>query len=311
MQPMKTIARISLLLLFFGNVSLAQNSQNQSQNDIASTAINQASNIVPSDSIKGKPKRDVPWFVERFKISAGAYEALNNTNIKVGTNSGSTGTEIDFENTLGFTKYSPSFFADIQWRSSSRSRFALSYYNLRRNANYRLRESLDFGNHTYQVNADVYAYFNTSIYRFSYGYAIFSKPKYELGLLIGTHIIGANAGIRLLTNVVNAQVRDDFGVTAPLPDFGIWGGYAISNRFAVNGEIDYLAVKVKTIDGKILAYNISLIYKILAHLNLSAGMTGLNFKVNAYNDNLNGRLRWGNNGIFLKATYTFGNNNWK
>jgi len=287
---MKIKAKISLLLIFFWIGSFAQ---------------------VKTDTLTIKSKRDVPWFVERYKISAGFFEGLNNTSVKVGTDSGKIGTAIDFEDNLGFTKYSPSFFADIQWRSTSRSRFALSYYNLRRNANYRLRESIDFGDNTYQVNADVYAYFNTSIYRFSYGYAFFSKSKFELGLLIGTHIIGAKAGIKLNTNIVSAQINDDFGVTAPLPDFGIWGGCELSNRFAIIGEIDYLAIKINTINGRILGYNLSLIYKPLKNLNLTIGSTGLNLKVDAYSDNLNGHLKWGNNGVFLKATYSFGNNNWK
>jgi len=129
--------------------------------------------------------------------------------------------------------------------------------------------------------------------------------------LIGTHIIGAKAGIGLNTNIVSAKITDDFGVTAPLPDFGIWGGFALSNHFAINGEIDYLAIKIGTINGRILGYNLSLIYKPLKKLNFAIGSTGLNLKVDAYTDNLNGHLRWGNNGMFLKATYSFGNNNWK
>ncbi|MBP8157067.1 MAG: hypothetical protein KAX93_01690 [Flavobacterium sp.] len=304
---MKKTAIISIQLVFISITTFGQS--NQYQNDIADAGIEQTSTITNFDTTK--TKREVPWFVERFKISAGFYEAMNNTNIKVGTNSGSIGTTIDFENSLGFTKYSPSFFADIQWRSTSRSRFILSYYNLRRDAKYKLRESIDFGNNTYDINADVYAYFNTAIYRFSYGYAIFSKPKYELGLLIGTHIIGAKAGIGLDTNVASTEVSDNFGVTAPLPDFGIWGGYAFTNRLALNAEIDYLAVKINTINGKILAYNLSIIYKATRNLNFSTGFSGLNFKVDAYNDNLNGHLRWGNNGILFKATYTFGNKNWR
>ncbi|WP_310377699.1 hypothetical protein [Flavobacterium sp.] len=316
---MKSKNRISTtLILLLGLVSFGQDSnQNQitADNSLNSQTVTENENKPmfvsrANDSTKGKTIRDVPWFVKRFKISAGFYETINNTNIRVGNNSGNIGTSIDFENSLGFSQYSPSFFADVQWRSTSRSRFILSYYNLRRNAKYRIRESLNFGDHTYNVNADVYAYFNTAIYRFSYGYTIISKPKYEMGLLIGTHIIGAKAGIGLITTGNISEVNDSFGFTAPLPDFGIWGGYAFNNRWALNGEFDYLAVKINNIKGQILGYNLALTMKTTDYLDLSVGVSGLSFKVDAYSDNLNGHLRWGNNGAFLKATYTFGHNNW-
>lgn len=317
-NQMKTRTKISAVLLLFGLVTFGQDLKNSNLTNI-DLASNQNKveletkpylNLNVSDSIKVKGKRDVPWFVERFKIAAGFYEAVNNTNIQVGNNAGSIGSAIDFENDLGFDKKSSSFFSDIQWRATSRSRFVLSYYNLRRNSNYTLRKSFEFGDHTYTVNADIYAHFNTEIYRFSYGYALISKPKYEIGLLIGTHIVGANAGLSLQSNIINSQINDDFGFTAPLPDFGIWGGYAFTNRLAFNGEFDYFAIQIKNINGKILGYNFELTYKALQNLNLTAGLSDLNFKIDANNDNLNGHFRWGNNGFSLKATYTFGHKNW-
>lgn len=59
-----------------------------------------------------------------------------------------------------------------------------------------------------------------------FGYSMFSKPKYEAGLLIGTHIVGANSGISLNGTNRGGSVSNNFGFTAPLPDIGIWGGFA-------------------------------------------------------------------------------------
>jgi hypothetical protein len=258
----------------------------------------------------GKANRDVPWFVGRFKIAAGYYFVVNNTNISVGNNNGTIGTDVDFENDLGLKKNSSSFFGNIQWRSTSRSRFDLSYYGLNRKSTYTIKKSFDFGDNTYNVNTSVNAFFNTDIYRFSYGYSILSKPKYEFGLLIGAHIVKTGVGIAVNSTNVNFVYEDDFGFTAPLPDFGIWGGYAINDQFALNAEFDYLQVEVNGIKGSILGYNFSADYRVFKHFDLSLGYTGLNFSVDAIRDKSNGHLRWGNNGPSLKAVYSFGNKKW-
>ena len=124
--------------------------------------------------------------------------------------------------------------AGFQWRSSSRSRFDLSYFGLNRSSDYTLQKTINFGNNTYDVNASIHAFFNTYIYRLSYGYAILSKPNYEAGLLVGAHVVKASTGITTTGQTVNATVSNDYGVTAPLPDFGVWGGFTITPRWAIN-----------------------------------------------------------------------------
>ena len=135
----------------------------------------------------------LPWFVERFKISAGGLYIINNTNIRVGVN-GMDATTIDGEKDLGFYKEVVTFLANSQWRISRRSRNT-DYYNIRRNSNRTLLKDISFEDNTYHANSSVYSFFNTAIYQFSYGYAILSKPTYEAGVLIGTHIVGAKTGI--------------------------------------------------------------------------------------------------------------------
>ncbi|NCD71948.1 hypothetical protein [Mucilaginibacter agri] len=255
--------------------------------------------------------RDVPWFVEKFKLSLGVFFPVNNTDIKVSNVHTGNGTDLDFEDDLGFNKNSTTFLADFQWRSSSRSRFDLSYYRINRSSDYSLKKDITFGDHTYNINSSVNAFFNTSIYRFSYGYAILSKPTYEAGLLVGAHVVKANLGIGLNGENLNLAYSDDLGFTAPLPDFGLWGGVSLSDRFALNGEADYLSLKIGDIWGRILGFNFLATYKVLPNLQLSAGYTGLNFKVDVTKTNLEGNLKWGYNGPNITAAFTFGRKSWQ
>jgi hypothetical protein len=261
------------------------------------------------DSISSN-KLVAPWWVEKFKLTAGFFLPINSTKIQVGANGQAAGTEIDFQKDLGFGADIATFLANFQWRISRRSRINLSYYKMDRSSTHTLQKDITFDDNTYHVNASVNTYFNTAIYQFSYGYAIIEKPKYELGVLIGAHTVGTTAGISLNGASTGVSASNNFGFTAPLPDLGIWGGYAFSNRFAVNLDFDYLSLTVNNITGRIVAYNLIFSYKLIEQLDLSLAYTGLNFNVNTTKKGVTGDFRWGYNGPTLGFTFSFGEKSW-
>jgi hypothetical protein len=252
-----------------------------------------------------------PWWVEKFKITAGLFVPINNTKIQVGANGSAAGTNIDFQKDLGFGSASATFLANAQWRISRRSRVNLGYYNIRRNATHTLQKDITFDTTTYHTNVSVISNFNTAIYQFSYGYAIIEKPTYELGLSIGAHTVGATAGIAVNGANVGVSKSTNFGFTAPLPDLGIWGGYAFNNRFAANLDFSYLSLTVDNITGRIIAYNLIFSYKLIRQLDLSLAYSGLNFKVSTTKKDVTGIFQWGYNGPTLGATLSFGSRSWK
>lgn len=253
-----------------------------------------------------KTRKPPPWYVQKFKVSAGAFFPVNNTDISVGNNNGNIGTNIDFEDDLGFNKNIGTFLANFQWRASRRSKFDLSYFRVARKSDYTLKRDITFGDNTYNVDAGIHAYFNTNIYRFSYGYAFLVDPKYEVGLLVGAHVVGLNTGIELTGANVGASVKDNFGITAPLPDFGAWGSYSFGSRWYANAEFDYFALTVNDYKGRILAYNLNLNYRAYKGLDISLGFTGLNARVDAEKKRLVGYFKWGYNGPSVAVSYTFG-----
>ena len=127
-----------------------------------------------TDSTKLKT---APWFVEKFKFSAGFFVPVSNTNIQVGIKGGVAGTEIDFEKDLGFNSSQLTFLANFQWRVSRRSRINLNYYNIPRSSTHTIQKDITFNGIVYPVNASINSYFNVAIYQVSYGYAITGKTQ--------------------------------------------------------------------------------------------------------------------------------------
>src|SRR5258705_4209891 len=172
------------------------------------------------DALQTKDSLIAPWWVEKFKLTAGLFVPINNTKVQVGVNGAANGTEIDFQKDLGFDAAQVTFLANFQWRISRRSRISLAYYDMNRTATHKLQRDITFKDQTYQINNPVETYFNTAIYQFSYGYAIIEKPTYEVGVMIGAHTVGAKAGISLNGATAGTE-NSNFGFTAPLPDLGV------------------------------------------------------------------------------------------
>jgi hypothetical protein len=275
---------------------------------LALTFNNSYSQKPMADSTK---MRTAPWFVEKFKVTAGLFLPVSSTNLQVGLKGAAAGTEIDFEKDLALNNSQLTFLANFQWRISSRSRINLNYYNMPRSSTHSLQRDITYNGTTYPVDATVTSNFNTAIYQVSYGYAILAKPNFELGVLIGTHTVGANASIALTGSAGSASGSTDFGFTAPLPDLGIWGGYAFNKRMALNLDMNYLALTVGDVTGKIFAYNISFLYRLMDKVDLTLGYSGLNINVDVTKTTTEGHLKWGYNGPSLGVSYSFGKKSWR
>ncbi|GAA4301531.1 hypothetical protein [Aestuariibaculum suncheonense] len=263
--------------------------------------------LMAQDSIASPSlQKNIPdWYTNKFEFHLGAFFPLNNTQVRVGSNNSGKGTLLDLEDNLGFSKYTTSFFGTASWQVSKRSRFDLNYFYLSRSTRYTIDKDIVFGENTYHADAEIEAFFNTQILRFSYGYAIIYKPKYQIGALIGTHVLFGDIGLRAETNIGSGEIKDNLDFTAPLPDIGIWNKFLITKKLGLYSNVNYLSLKINNIQGRILSYNAALSYNLIPKVNLNLGYTGLNFRVDIEKEKLNGFLKWGYNGPTITAMYAF------
>jgi hypothetical protein len=122
--------------------------------------------------------------------------------------------------------------------------------------------------------------------------------------------MSTKTGISLSGTAGAASKTNDFGFTAPIPDLGIWGGYAFTNRFAVNFNLEYFGLTINNITGRVVASNLTLTYRIAGKLDLSMGYAFLDFKVNAVKQDAEGLFKWGYNGPAVALNYSFGKKSW-
>jgi hypothetical protein len=292
--PMKNIFIICFLMLSANLFS---------QEEAKPALVDSTAVIAP---VKEKPVP--PWYVGRLEVSLGLFVPINNTAVTLQARETGNGSRIDFEDDLGYKANVSTAMGGLKWRISKRSVLDFNFYRIDRNSSKRLERTIEFGDNIYEIDTDVYSFFDTDIYRLSYGYAIFLDPKYELGVMVGAHVLSVNLGI----GVDGQQVySDELDFAAPLPNFGIWGSYELSKRWVFSGNLSYLKLKIDNITGRILGYNFQFAYYVTPKFNIALGYTGLNFDVNVLKQRLEGDMEWGYNGPSLSLTYAFGRENWR
>ncbi|MDR7370017.1 hypothetical protein [Flavobacterium aquidurense] len=298
---MKNLFSLLIISLFWFSANAQTTAEISSENTLPALQSDSESDLDQDYNAE-----ELPWHARRFKFTAGGFFPVNNTQVEVGKNDGSFGTEIDFENDLGFKRNTASFMGTFEWRISRRSRAGFEYFYLRRTSSKVLERDIEFGDNTYHVNTRVSALMDNQILRVTYSYAFLSKPKYEVGLLIGAHILLGDIGLKFEGTTAQAEYNDSFNFTAPLPDVGIFGDFVLGKKFGLYANANYFALKVNDIDGKLTSFNLSLLYNVYKNFSLTAGYTGLFVDVDVEKEKLNGYFKWGYNGPTLTATYTFG-----
>lgn len=182
----------------------------------------------------------------------------------------------------------------------------MSYNEVNRNSTKTITKDINIGNHVYTKNAYVGAFANNHILRFSYGYSVIQNPKFELGLLVGIHLINYKLRLQAISNVVSINLKDTFGMKQAIPDSGIWGGYVFSNRFAVNGEINCVSATISNFSGFTIGSSLKFLYQVSNHFDIALGYAGFNFKLKKSDPKYIKSLKWNYNGPAIFATFSFG-----
>jgi hypothetical protein len=84
-----------------------------------------------------------PWWVEKFRISAGFFLPVNNMKVQVGAKGSANGKESILKKILD-KRNGAYFLAAFDWRISRRSCISLAYYNINRSNTHTLERDITF-----------------------------------------------------------------------------------------------------------------------------------------------------------------------
>ena len=255
-------------------------------------------------------------------VSAGLFFADFNTNARLDGSGGRIGTSIDLEEDLGMDSNSELWTIGAGLYFSQRWRFETEYLNHKRASFGEVQRDIDWGDQTITAGLNAVAKFEVAITRIALGYDFVQKEDRLIGASVGLHWVKSLAALQgegTITGGLPLPAFDpgfsiflfDFDAAAisdeklPLPNFGLYGSYAIGNGWRLNGRADVFILDLGEWGGEFLSAYVDLSYMAKNGFYCGAGLQYLVINVDYESNRLDGRIHYRHFGPRIDLGFRF------
>jgi len=210
-----------------------------------------------------------PALNDKFYFGAGVYLTTTSSNLQVNSNSG-LGTSIDMEKLLGLQSNKGVPFGMGRWRFTDRWRVEVEYFQLNRSGSKAIDQSINVGDTTFPINAQMNTKFDFSDTRVSVGYSFFKTADKELGVALGAHVLSYDLSLNGTFNGA-AVGSESAAVTAPLPVLSGYGTFALTDRWAVDARLDRFSLTFDAYKGNMTSLAVDILYQPFRHVGFGLG----------------------------------------
>ena len=241
-----------------------------------------------------------PALQDRWSISIGLYPPKVETTARLHGSGGLLGTEVSFEEDLGYSDRAdmPAILASV--RLGARWKIEAEYLSLRRANLHALSRTINWGDSSYTLGTSVSSEFNSDIFRLSAGYSFVKDAQKELGVVLGLHATDFTMSIAAM------GIGSDTGeALAPLPTLGFYGAYAFTPKWLLSGRVDVFSLEYEDYDGSLTNVTAGVDYRILRNLGIGAAYRYIDYDLNVTASRLNGGINYRFSGPLLYLVSSF------
>lgn len=243
-----------------------------------------------------------PIFRHRVMLQGGAAFNDIKSFMQLDSRTADIGTRVNLERELGLTSSHTS--ADIVARIRLSERWIIEgeYFRVARKEAKRIEHEITFGDHTFDVGADVKGKLAISSYRLAAGYSFLRTDRAEVGGTLSLYVSDIGASLTGHAHVDGHYVGVSTGrysAPIPLPAIGLYAHYALTPSWLVSGRIDYIDLNLSTakwfrddlkdVGGYVLSLEASTEYRLFDNVGIGIGYRRMEFDLWAKSSGLRGR----------------------
>lgn len=241
---------------------------------------------------------------ERAGIMVGAFITDRQSSTRFDSDTGN-GTDIDMEGDLGLeSSTNVARLGGYVWLGK-RHRLDGAYFDLSRSASIPIKETIDFGDETFQINTVLNTESDLTIIKADYTFAVLAKDRGWLGVTAGLYI--AESGFALSQPTLGRAESED--VTAPLPLFGLRGDYAITDHITLRGAAQVFAYSTDKLDGRLTDFYAGADYGFGKRMAVGVAYNRVSMNIGADTSGFDGRIDWGYDGFLAYFKVDLGSRN--
>lgn len=206
----------------------------------------------------------LPW--KKAELSAGLFVPIYQSELRLDSKQLGRGAEIDLEDDLGLDSNIFSYRIDALWRFYPRHTLSASYYDLSRDSDKQIGRTLQIGDRTFTVGANVATEFDIQIFKASYGYSFIHNEKFDVSANLGVYL--GNVDFSFSAPGIGAESGS---FLAPLPVIGLRGSYAITPNLFISAGTNVFFIKYEEFTGSLIDATITLDYDISENFGVGIG----------------------------------------
>jgi hypothetical protein len=241
-----------------------------------------------------------PWD-SPFTIQAGAFWAQAKTSVRLDSNSGRLGTELNLESDLNVSDKKTTPDIEFFWRFNPRHAMEFSYVSLHRGGERPITGTINWGDVTFPVNTVVDTKFDSDVYRIAYRWSPINENGTELAMLFGVHWTTLKTEMHTPTGTIS----DSADVNFPLPTVGVRASAAFAPNWRVTGFGQFLKLKIGDYDGSILNGSVAVEWAFLRQAYAGLGYNYYKYKLTAEKENAHGKFDFRFDGPALYVGWAF------
>ena len=212
---------------------------------------------------------------DHFTITANAYFQSLNTRIRLDASDASPGTTIDFEQNLGMSDTETLPGLGLGWRFAKKHQLQLEAFDLNRSGSSIAATDIRFGDEIFSVDLPISSFFDINVIALNYSYSFIFDEKKELAVVLGLTVQDIKFG--LVGNQGLGIVEVDSGLTAPLPAFGLRGGYAFTDKWIGKAGVGVFSLDLAISDEEQLNGEVINAYASIQHNTFEHVYFGLSY----------------------------------
>jgi hypothetical protein len=241
-----------------------------------------------------------PALQDRWSIQLGLYTPSVDTSAQLNGSGGLVGTEINFEEDLGYAdrKDMPAILASV--RLGERWKIEAEYLSLRRENSRALGRTINWGDNTYAIGTTATSEFNSDIYRLSGAYSFVKDARMEAGVVLGLHATDFKVSIAVAG--IGGETGD---ALAPLPTLGFFGAYAFTPKWLLSGRVDIFSLNYDDFEGQLINATLGVDYRLFRNFGLGAAYRFIDYDLSVTTTRYNGEIKYGFSGPMLYLISTF------
>jgi hypothetical protein len=246
-----------------------------------------------------------------FYLSLGTFILNSDTEVRFDGDTG-RGTAVDWERTFGGGDLTR-FRLDGHWRfgDSGRHKARFMWFNASRSGSRSLDEEIEFGGEVYPVNVKVSSETSFDIYQLAYEYAFLKRDTYEIDGTIGVHLASLSLGLKAKASgsggVLDADIKREGTLDAPLPVIGLRGIWQLPHNFSIDAGAQIFSLSIDQYDGNLQDYRVMVNWQPKKWLGFGLGYNRFDVDVDVDGDDnkFNGNLNWQYSGPMLSYSAVF------